>query len=302
MVINTNSAAVDAASTLNRTNEAMHQSLTRLSSGMKIVRPADDAAGLSISEKLEAQSTRINAARVNTQNAASLVQTADGFLSSMNGILDRMSELSILAKDATNNSSDLELYRVEFDSLKDQLRDIVGNGDNGTDSLPNWNTSNTEPSGKFNGIILFGAREDMTFVVGTSGDQTMSIAETNLREVGGAFSDILWDSDVGGDSASGGQDNIEIDSPDAVEALKNALNVVASERAKVGAVQSRLETVNAQLTIESENLEAANSRIRDVDVADESTKLARSNILIQSGTAMLQQANSLPENVLRLLR
>lgn len=294
MVINTNSAAVDAASSLQKSNILMNRSLTRLSSGTKIVNPSDDAAGLSISEKLEAQNTRISAAKVNTQNAASLLQTTDGFLSSMNDIVDRMSELSLLAKDATKNSGDIELYRGEFDQLKDQLRDIIG-----TDG--NWNTSNEEPSGSFNGIILFGAREDMNFVVGSSGDQTMSISETDLREVGGAIANLLWDSAVGGDAANGGQDNISVDSEGVVEVLTDAISAIANERAKIGATQSRLDTVNAQLTIESENLTAANSRIRDVDVAEESTRLARSNILIQSGTAMLQQANSLPDNVLRLL-
>lgn len=300
MVINTNSSAVDAASSLQKNNAAMSRSLSRLSSGMKIVKPSDDAAGLSVSEKLEAQSTRINAAKVNTQSAASLVQTADGYLGTMGTILDRMSELAVMSKDITKTPEDVTLYSNEFESLKDQLRDIVG-----VDSADaNWETSNpgSEPSGAFNGIVLFGERDDMSFVVGTSGDQQMAISEINLREVGGAMADLLWDSSIGGDSSTvGGQDNINVNDAGTIQSLKDVLGVVVEERAKLGAVQSRLDNINAQLMIESENLTAANSRIRDVDVAEESTKLARNNILIQSGTAMLQQANSLPDHVLRLL-
>ncbi|EDY84029.1 Bacterial flagellin N-terminus domain protein [Verrucomicrobiia bacterium DG1235] len=274
----------------------LSRSLARLSSGSKIINPSDDAAGLAVSEKLEAQNSRIRAAKVNAQNAVSLVQTADGFLSTMSTVLNRMSELSMLAKDVTKNPDDIALYGTEFDQLKDQLRDIIGNGPNGTNSAPNWNISGSEPTGSFNGISLFGARPDLKAVVGANGDQTMNIGQVNLREIGGALSDLLWDNSV-----DSGQADISVDSSTAMDTLIEAVQQVADNRATLGAVQSRLEIVDAQLQVQSENLTAANSRIRDVDVAEESTRLAKYQILVQSGTAMLSQANSLPESVLRLL-
>lgn len=296
MVINTNSNAVEAASSLQRSSAQLSRSLARLSSGTKIINPSDDAAGLAVSEKLEAQNSRIRAAKVNSQNAVSLIQTADGFLSSMSKVLNRMSELSMMAKDVTKNADDIALYGTEFNQLKDQLRDIVGNGPNGADSDPNWDVAGSEPIGTFNGISLFGSRDALTSVIGANGDQTMKIGEVNLREVGKPLSDLLWDSSVAGEGA-----DIDVSSPDALTTLTDAIQQVAGSRAELGAVQSRLEVVDAQLQVQSENLQAANSRIRDVDVAEESTRLAKYNILVQSGTSMLAQANSLPESVLRLL-
>jgi len=296
MVVNTNTNAVDAAGSLQRSAAALSRSISRLSSGTKIVNPSDDAAGLAVSEKLGAQSSRIGAARVNNQNAVSLLQTADGFLKTLGSVLDRMSELAILGKDATKNASDIALYGQEFESLKQQLRDVIGNGPNGTDSDPNWNISGDEPAGMFNGIPLFGAREGLSVVVGSSGDQTMTIGQINLREIGGAVSDVLWDNSV--DSS---QPDVNIDSSGVIDKLSEAVQQIANERAALGAEQSRLQVVDAQLQVQAENLEAANSRIRDVDVAQESTRMAKFNILVESGTAMLSQANSLPRTVLRLL-
>lgn len=296
MVINTNTNAVEAASSLQRSSKMLSRSLARLSSGSKIINPSDDAAGLAVSEKLEAQNARIRAAKVNSQNAVSLIQTADGFLSSMSKVLNRMSELAMMAKDVTKNADDKALYGTEFEQLKNQLRDVIGNGPNGVDSDPNWNMAGSEPIGTFNGISLFGSRAALTAVVGANGDQTMNIDEVNLREVGSALSDLLWDNAV-----DNGQADVNVDSAGALTTLTDAIQQVAENRATLGAVQSRLEVVDAQLQVQSENLQAANSRIRDVDVAEESTRMAKYNILVQSGTSMLAQANSLPESVLRLL-
>ncbi|RPF75376.1 MAG: flagellin, partial [Verrucomicrobia bacterium TMED71] len=153
MVINTNQNAVEATSTFQKSHAAMNRSIARLSTGSKIVQPSDDVAGLSNSEKMLAQGSRIEAARVNIQNAVSLTQTADGFLSSMNDVLNRMSELSVLAQDVTKSAGDQALYNTEFEKLKEHLRDVIGNGDNGTDGDPNWNMGSTDPSGSFNGIV-----------------------------------------------------------------------------------------------------------------------------------------------------
>lgn len=296
MVINTNQNAVEAATSLQRSQAAMNRSMARLSTGTKIVKPADDAAGLSNSEKIQAQNSRIEAARVNIQNAVSLTQTADGFMNSMGKILNRMNELAVMGKDISKTASDKALYGTEFEELKDQLRDIIGNGDNGTDAAPNWNTSSNEPVGSFNGISLFGARADMSVVVGSSGSQTMSVSQINLLEIGEAMSDLLWDNSVDGSQA-----DVTVDSANVLTVLDGAVDQIARERANLGAVQSRLDVVEMQLQVEQENLMAANSRIRDVDVAVETTRLAKSEILTKASVAMLHKANGLPQTVLRLL-
>jgi len=230
------------------------------------------------------------------QNAVSVTQTADSYLGEMNEILNRLSELALLTQDPTKSDKDRSLYGIEFDKLKIQLRDIVGNGDNGIDSDPNWNTSSETPSGSFNGIELFGAREEIKFVVGVSGDQTMGLSEVNLREVGRALSDLLWDNSV--DSS---QTDIAIDSSQTLETITQAIEQLAEKRSVLGSDLSRLQMVDAQLLVEEENLEAANSRIRDVDVAEETTRIAKHQILTQASASMLTQANELPRLALRIL-
>ena len=296
MVINTNQAAVDAATSLKKSQAALNRSIARLSSGNKTVQPSDDAAGLSNSEKMRAQSTRIEAARINVQSAVSTTQTADSYLGEMNEILNRLSELALLAQDPTKSDKDKSLFGIEFEELKSQLREIIGNGDNGVDTDPNWNTSGNTPSGSFNGTELFGAREEIKFVVGVSGDQNMGLSEVNLREVGKALSDLLWDNSV--DSS---QHDIAIDSPQALQTIAQAIEQLAEKRAELGSDLSRLEMVDTQLLVEEENLEAANSRIRDVDVAEETTRMAKYQILTQASASMLTQANELSRLALRIL-
>src|SRR3954467_11806391 len=150
--INTNIQAIAAARNLNQSQEMLGRSLTRLSSGSKIVNPSDDAAGLAVSEKLDAQNKRVRAATTNVQNAVSYVQTTDGFMSGMTKILSRMRELAILAKDVTKNSSDVSLYGQEFKALQDQLRQSIG----GTTAQIGGPADIATPLGQFNGIKLFG--------------------------------------------------------------------------------------------------------------------------------------------------
>lgn len=286
MVINTNSNAVEAASSLQRSSAQLSKSLARLSSGSKIINPSDDAAGLAVSEKLEAQNSRVMAARTNTQNAMSMLHTSDGFLQGMMQTLNRMSELSMMTRDITKNDNDKTLYAEEFEQLKDQLRSVVG-----SNADPAW-TIEGEPIGTFNGISLFGDRGDLKTVVGATGDQFMKIPEMNLKTDGTAFADLL---------EAGDPVPVAVDGEDTIAKLTDAIQEIAENRSEIGSLQSRLEFVETQLTTQSQNLESANSRIRDVDVAEESTRLAKYQILVQSGTSMLSQANSLPESVLRLL-
>ncbi len=289
-VINTNIQAIAAVRNLNASQEMLGRSLTRLSSGSKIVNPSDDAAGLAVSEKLDAQNRRVKAATTNVQNAISYVQTADGFMSGMTKILSRMSELAILAKDVTKNATDISLYQQEFGALQDQLRATIG----GPTSEIGGTTDIDTPLGAFNGITLFGENTSgLTVTIGQAVGQDMTIPESNLRD--GDMLDII-------DQDGSGVYSLSVTDSDAIGKITEAIQDVATERASLGASQSRLELAAKTLQVEYENLGAAISRIRDVDVAEESTQYAKFNILVQSGTAMLAQANQTPKSVLSLLQ
>ena len=289
-VINTNIQAIAGARNLNHSQEMLGRSITRLSSGSKIVNPSDDAAGLAVSEKLDAQGKRVKAATTNVQNAVSYVQTADGFMSGMTKILSRMSELGILAKDVTKTSSDVDLYQQEFTALQDQLRATIG----GDTTEIGGTTGVTTPLGAFNGITLFGANATgLSVTIGQAVGQDMTINESNLRS--GAMLEII------NQDGAGAYTLLSSDS-DAIQKITDSIQHVASERATLGAAQSRLELAATTLQVEYENLSSAISRIRDVDVAEESTQYAKYNILVQSGTAMLAQANQTPQSVLKLLQ
>ncbi|AOS45143.1 Flagellin [Lacunisphaera limnophila] len=290
-VINTNIQAIAAARNLNASQEMLGRSLSRLSSGSKIVNPSDDAAGLAVSEKLDAQGRRVKAAITNVQNAVSYVQTADGFMSGMTKILSRMSELAILAKDVTKNSTDIDLYSQEFTALQDQLRATIG----GSSADIGGTADISAPLGAFNGISLFGSTTGggLTVTIGQAVGQEMTIGASDLRT-----GDMLAIIDQDGTGAY----SLGLSDTNAIEAITDAIQHVATERASLGASQSRLELAATTLQVEFENLSSAISRIRDVDVAEESTQFAKYNILVQSGTAMLSQANQTPRSVLQLLQ
>ncbi len=289
-VINTNIQAIAGARNLNHSQEMLGRSLARLSSGSKIVNPSDDAAGLAVSEKLDAQGMRVKAAGTNVQNAISYVQTTDGFMAGMTKILSRLSELGILAKDVTKNSGDVDLYQQEFVALQDQLRATIG----GPTSEIGGTADIDTPLGAFNGITLFGSNPaGRSVTIGQAVGQTMTISESNLRT--GSMLDVI------SQDASGNY-NLTATDPDAIQKITDAIQHVATQRATLGASQSRLELASTTLQVENENLASAISRIRDVDVAEESTQYARYNILVQSGTAMLAQANQTPQSVLKLLQ
>ena len=288
-VINTNIQAMVAARNLNSSQEMLGRSLTRLSSGSKIVNPSDDAAGLAVSEKLDAQSRRVKAAGTNVQNAVSYVQTADGFMSGMTKILSRMSELAILAKDVTKNTTDVALYQKEFGALQDQLRATVG----GTTAEIGGTADIDTPLGAFNGITLFGSGSGLTVTIGQAVGQEMTIPASDLRD-----GDML---EIINQDSAGAYTLLSTDAG-AIGKITDAIQDIATERASLGASQSRLELASTTLQVENENLSSAISHIRDVDVAEESTQYAKFNILVQSGTAMLAQANQSPQSVLKLLQ
>jgi flagellin len=208
----------------------------------------------------------------------------------MTKILSRMSELAILGQDVTKNPTDIDLYQKEFTSLQDQLRATVG----GTTTEIGGTADVGTPLGAFNSITLFGPNSSgLTVTIGQAVGQDMTIAESNFRD--GAMLEII-------EQDTAGAYTLSLTDTDSIDKLTAAIQDVATERATLGASQSRLELAATTLQVEYENLGSAVSRIRDVDVAIESTELAKYNILVQSGTAMLAQANQSPQSALQLLQ
>ncbi len=267
VVINTNYAATVAANNLSASNANLQKSLNRLSSGSKIVNPSDDAGGLAVSMKLSAAAKRSGAAASNIGNSVSFLQSQDGVLKVTGKVLDRMSELKTLYSDPTKNSDDLANYDSEFVALQAELESL-------TDET-------------FNSVALFGS-SGLTVAVSEDGAQEVTLEGRDLASSSGG---------VGALTDSGVASLADIDLSDITDAIQS----VATFRAENGAEQSRLGFASEVLSINKANLEAANSRITDVDVASESTQLARWNILVQSGTAMLAQANQSAQVALRLI-
>lgn len=268
MVINTNMAASKAASNLLSSNSMLQKSLSRLSSGKKIVSPADDAGGLAVSMKLESAISRTDATVTNVQNAVSYLQSQDGALGTAAGIVDRMSELKTLYSDVTKTAEDKKNYYTEFSELQKQITSLQ-----------------TE---KLNGVSLFAAGSStitLGVVASEDGNQTVDINKA------------LLSNSVSGINAADETAFAALDTSDFTDAMQE----LATLRAENGAQTSRLVFASELLQINRLNLEAANSRITDVDVANESTQFAKANILVQSGTAMLAQANSISNNALQLL-
>lgn len=267
MVINTNITAQVSANNLQNSQAMLSKSLARLSSGSKIINPSDDAAGLAVASRLDAQVQRLNAAKTNIGNAVSFTQTQDGYLKKIAKALDRMSELTILAQDVTKSDADRTLYNAEFTELGAYF---------------------TSASGKdFNGVPLFSAT-----ALNVTTDSEGNTFTMNGIDLGTAAYTAAVGSNV---STVAGATT-------ALTNIKAAITQLSTDRATIGAYQTRLNYSAEQLTISKENLTAASSRIQDVDVAEESTQYAKANILVQSGTAMLAQANAMPQSVLKLLQ
>ena len=273
MIINTNTSAAKASRLLAESSQRLGESLSRLSSGSKLVNASDDAAGLAQVLKLDAQLRRTGAARANVGNAISLSQTQDGFLQKVQNALDRMSELTVLSQDVTKSTTDRSNYTVEFTQLQNYISDI------GTKS--------------FNGVTLFATDGEAVTIDSDASKFTMNAVDmTSATQATGLAH--IYNSSTSSISTSSNANT-------ALGNIKTAIQNLADMRAKVGANIQRLNMTEQQLSISSENLQAASSRIKDVNVAEESTRFARYNILVQTGTAMLSQANILPQSALRLL-
>ena len=270
VVLNTNYSATMAANNLATSSSMLQKSLNRLSSGSKIVNPSDDAGGLAVSMKLSATAKRQGAVNNNIGNAVSLLQTQDGAMKVAGNILARISELHTLNDDVTKSTSDKSNYNTEFTALKSQLTAIT--------------------SEKFNGVSMFGSSALFT-VNGTEDGATTSqitIAARDLTNTSTGVGAVTTATSLSGITS--------------IATISTALENVANMRATNGAEQSRLGFASELLTVNKANLEAATSRITDVDVAEESTQLARWNTMVSAGTSMLTQANQSAQTALKLLQ
>ena len=281
-IINTNIMSLNAQRNLSATQSALATSVQRLSTGLRVNSAKDDAAGLAIAERMNTQVRGMNVAIRNANDAISLAQTAEGALSKINDMGQRMRELAVQSANATNSESDRASLDAEFQALSAEIkRNLDGTS--------------------FNGTKLFAALATLTFQVGANNNATDQIAvvTTDLN------ADTTMTGILGG-TGGGGTAAADIKTADksrsALEKLDKMLATVNAKRAEFGATQNRFEAVIQTLQVSAENQTAARSRIMDADFASETAALTRAQVLQQAGTAMLSQANSLPNNVLSLLR
>jgi len=272
MIINHNLNALNAHRNIGINNTAAGKAMEKLSSGLRINRAGDDAAGLSISEKMRAQIRGLDQGSRNAQDGISLIQTAEGGLNETHAILQRMRELAVQAANDTNQTKDREAIMTEINELVDEIDHIA-------------------KSTTFNGQNLLNATGSLTLQIGP-GTENDSLA-LNLT----SFSASSTALGIGGLTvgSNGG-------AKAAINSIDTAIEKVSTARAKLGANQNRLEHTIANLNTMSENLTASESRIRDVDMAKEMMNFSKNNILNQAAQAMLAQANQQPQGVLQLLR
>lgn len=270
--INTNIASLNAQRNLNGSQSALATSMQRLSSGLRVNSAKDDAAGLAIAERMNTQVRGMTVAIRNANDAISLAQVAEGALGKIGEMLQRMRELAVQSANATNGEDDRANLDAEFQELATEI-------------------GRTLSSTKFNGLAILGADAgSLTFQVGANSGDTVDIA-TN---------DLTTDTTIAAVTTGNILDPTE--SADAMDAIDEALTVINGERALYGATQNRFEAIIATLQIGVENQAAARSRIMDADFAAETAALSRAQILQQAGTAMVAQANQLPQQVLSLLQ
>jgi flagellin len=286
IVINTNTASSLAAYNLSSTNVNLQRSLNRLSSGSRINSSSDDAGGTAVSMKISASIRRTEATLANVNNSVAFLQTQDGVLKNADKVLNRMSELAMLATDVTKSTNDLALYSTELDQLKGQLNLMLSEKFNGIELF----STGATPNGTG---VAFDAASTLAVVTSHDGDQSIGITQVDLNQVVFDITDTA--------SASSMVITSTTNAENAVDYIQSAIQDLATLRANNGAEQSRLSFAADMLSINKINLESANSRIVDVDVAAESSQLARFNILQQAGTAMLAQANMSTQSILRLI-
>ena len=278
-VINTNIMSLNAQRNLSATQSALATSVQRLSTGLRVNSAKDDAAGLAIAERMNTQVRGMNVAIRNANDAISLSQTAEGSLSKINDMGQRMRELAVQSANATNSDSDRQNLDAEYQALAEEIkRNLAG--------------------AAFNGTKLFATAAALTFQVGANAATTDQITITTENLVG----DNKLTAVIGTNGNKPDGIATAATASAALGKLDDMLSMVNSKRAEFGATQNRFEAVIQTLQVSAENQTAARSRIMDADFASETAALTRAQVLQQAGTSMLSQANSLPNNVLSLLR
>ncbi|MEF9951690.1 MAG: flagellin [Clostridium sp.] len=270
MIINHNLNAMNSHRNMGINNNNSAKAMEKLSSGLRINRAGDDAAGLAISEKMRGQIRGLDQASRNAQDGISLIQTAEGALNETHSILQRMRELSVQAANDTNTTSDRSKIQEEMNALSSEITRIS--------SQTEFNTKK----------LINGSAKGVKFQVGANKDQTISLTIGNMNASGLGVKAVTVATATKATAA--------------IDTVNTAIDTVSKERSKLGAMQNRLEHTIANLNNTSENLQAAESRIRDVDMAKEMMNFSKNNILNQAAQAMLAQANQQPQAVLQLLR
>jgi len=265
MTINTNVSSLNAQRNSNTSSTSLATSLQRLSSGLRINSSKDDAAGLAIADRMNAQIRGINVAIRNANDGISLAQTAEGALSTVTDVLQRMRELAVQAQNGSNGTSDRANLNTEYGQLSAEITRIAAQT-------------------KFNGTAIVGSGAGANvFQVGANNGDTLTITTTQVSTVAGDLT-------------------TSANASTAVAAIDSALDTITTNRATYGAAMNRFEFAISNLQITGENQQAARGRIMDADFASETANLSRAQILQQAGSAMVAQANQLPQNVLSLLR
>ncbi|HBM81521.1 MAG TPA: flagellin, partial [Clostridiaceae bacterium] len=294
MIINHNLNALNAHRNMLVNVNAAGKSMEKLSSGLRINRAGDDAAGLSISEKMRAQINGLDTASRNAQDGISLIQTAEGALNETQSILQRMRELAVQAGNDTNTPADRGQIQKEINQLTSEITRIGNTTQFNTQNLINGGSAVTSGDTK-TFVFQIGANEGQTFKAdfGDMRSVALGISAASGANFASATTDALTDVTAGTEYAlSVGNATV---AGNAVSVISAAIDTVSSERAKLGAYQNRLEHTIANLGTSSENLTAAESRIRDVDMANEMVTYSKNNILAQAAQAMLAQANQQPQ-------
>lgn len=269
-VVNTNIASLNSWRNLQASQNSMNTSLEKLSSGKKINRAADDASGLAISEKMTSQINGLDQATSNAQNSISLIQTAEGALNETTSIIQRMRTLAIQSRNDTNTDTDRAQTQKEIAQLISEITRISTDTEFNTQKLVN------------------GSASALTFQIGANAGQTITVSIADMGASALSIGSVDLSTAAGASAA--------------VTALDGALSLVSSTRANLGAVQNRLTHTVNNLEVASENLSAARSNLQDTDMAKEMANYSKQQVLIQSGTAMLAQANQSSQSVLKLLQ
>jgi len=277
MMINTNVASLEAQRNLSETQTSLQKNISHLSSGMRITQGADDAAGLGISEKLKAQIKGYQQAQRNANDGVSMIQVAEGAMNQQAGILTRLRELAVQSANGTLGANERGFIDTEANQMIQELDRIS--------AVTSFNGTN---------MLSTGAAVSMQVDINATANDTISVAfsKTDSTTLGVKYG-VGNDVDLATSAAT---------AQAALAKIDTAINTLSTSRASVGASQNRLQVTVANLASASENAAAANSRIRDVDVAEESAQLTRNQVLSQAGVAVLSQANNIPQSALKLLQ